>query len=120
MTRTIYEQTGWIRRPLPVSICQDSDVLTRITEYDFDLDNLDFVKYFISRTGYDILGTDCGWKKKREFILDADDSAMERYQADAAANRKRVGKFSSYNDTWRVIERGKLQDCWELWCAGHR
>jgi hypothetical protein len=122
MTRTIYEQTGWSRGPLPVSICNDGEVLERITEYSFDLNNREFVEYFTDRTGYDILRAGCGWDKKRALILDADDSVRAQLQseADAKAKAKESRKFSSYNERWRRVERGMLQDCWELWCAGHR
>jgi hypothetical protein len=86
---TIEQQTGWKRGPQAVSICQDSDVLARVTEVDFDLEDEAFVRYFIARTGHDILRADCGWPSKKKAIMRA-------------------------SERWEKIERGKLQDCWEL------
>jgi len=48
--KTIEQQTGW-KRPCPTMICQEHDVLLSLTDYSFDLDDLEFVQYFRSRTG---------------------------------------------------------------------
>jgi hypothetical protein len=74
-------------------ICNSGDALARVIEFDFDLNDLQFVHYFIGRTGYDILEADCGWEKKREMILNP----------------------SHADERWQQIERGKIQDCWELY-----
>jgi hypothetical protein len=88
---TIEQQTGW-RRPYPNMICDDGDALARVTQFSFDLDDFEFVAYFIRRTGYNILEADCGWEECKRSIHDL-----------------------TLDDTWRKIERGKLQDCWELY-----
>lgn len=88
---TIESQTGWKRRPMSVSLCQDSDMLAKVREFSFDLNDLDFVLYYTSRTGDDIIHADCGWDKMRAFIMLPQD------------------------DRYMQIRKGKLQDCWELW-----
>jgi hypothetical protein len=87
--KTIYEQTGW-KRPFPQMICQDPEVLLKITEFDFDLDNEGFIDYFISRTG--IMYGYSDDPELAEQLLMSDDPP--RYQK---------------------IVKGRLQDCWELY-----
>ena len=49
MAKTIYEQTGW-KRPYPKMILMhNTDLLEKITDYDYNMTNLDFVRYAFSR-----------------------------------------------------------------------
>ena len=51
LAKSIFEQTGW-SGALPVSICQDTDILLSIYEYDYDLNNHEFEKYCRERFGF--------------------------------------------------------------------
>lgn len=88
---TIFQQTGW-RRSHPQQICQDIEVLERVTDFTFDATNEDFLDYFTSRTGYAWRKADCGPERMKQIIAD-----------------------QSINDRWLRIMRAKLQDCWELY-----
>ena len=49
---TIEQQTGWSRpENAPLMICQDPDVLDKVTQHNFDLDDPAFIEYHKSRTG---------------------------------------------------------------------
>lgn len=87
MARTIHEQTGW-ERPHPETICQDIGALEQVTEYDYDMQNADFVKYVKRRTGY---------------CLNVGDVIAETARDDEPKYVK--------------LTRAKLQDCWELFTA---
>ena len=84
MARTVYEQTGW-KRPYPETICQDLDAQLKITEYDYDMMNPEFVAYVKARIGYCLVVGD--------FLA-----------SDAKED----------DDQWKKITRAKIQDCWEL------
>lgn len=92
MAKTIFEQTGW-RRPHPQTILQDTATLMRIYEFDYNLSDPGFVRYFESRTGVMISRMDCGWQRTRQLL-------------DAAAEEP---------DPVHQITRCRLQDCWELY-----
>lgn len=108
--KTIEEQTGW-RRPHSDALCQEPEVLLRISEYSFDLTDSDFRDYFASRTGQ---------------VIEA--SQFDFYQnwtQEQVMNRRnfatKKGSVNSVNSDrkqwWEIVRltRGKLQDCWELY-----
>ena len=82
-----------------VSICQDINKLLALRYFDFDLTDMDFVRYYESRTG-DLLsrnsnGSLCNaseWRETCEWIAYPEDNCYR-------------------------IRRAKLQDCWEIYCA---
>jgi hypothetical protein len=88
-------ETGW-RHSHPLALCQDIDALLKVQTLTYDLDNLDFVKYFQDRTGQMITLCGCGW----------------RCVVDELANPAKAAPDQSWQ-----ITRGKLQDCWELHMA---
>lgn len=108
--KSIEQQTGW-KRPYPHTLCQDYNVLLSIHDFDFDPDNDEFIRYFISRTGIAIKdyyldrgksnrigveprlvkGPGCGWKAVKSLLTDPGDDIA-----------------------WRIT-RAKMQDCWELY-----
>lgn len=119
---SIEAQTGW-KRPAPLSICQDIDVLRRVRVYDYDLENEDFLDYARSRIGCDPRNADCGYARAVEF----DAMSAEAYRA---ANRYAnfshpvTGKRHKYfsveldaHEICRQIQKAKFQDCWELFLA---
>lgn len=87
-----------------ISICQDIEKLLSIRHFSFDLNNTDFVRYYVSRTGDRInerpalpylAYTPCSpeeWARTCEWINSAEDMDYK-------------------------IRRAKLQDCWEIYCA---
>ena len=88
MELTIESQTGW-NRPFPKVLLQDIELLEKVTDYSFDLNNPDFVKYFIARTGTNILDPDV----KLHLVMASEEIHCK-------------------------IVRGKMQDCWEIFNTG--
>ena len=115
---TIEKQTGW-KRPHPEMICQDISILMKIDEYFFDLENEDFIKYFIKRTG--IVITDSSlqpWEKTKE---DLNDPNHENFILKSESFEYLNGDMVPLSGNERTtiakghkILKGKLQDCWEL------
>lgn len=94
--RTIEQQTGW-KRSHPEMICQDLDVLLRITELSYDLNDMNFVHYFEGRTGHKITKCVCGWAQ------------VKKSCANPNLPAEPVPDIS-----WQY-RRGRLQDSWELY-----
>ena len=90
--KTIEEQTGW-KRPFKYMICQDINILQKIHTFSYDLENEDFLKYFLGRIGSMITMTDIGWDNEKK-LLHPDN------EPDEISDK---------------ITKGKLQDCWELY-----
>jgi hypothetical protein len=82
-----------------ISICQDQSKLLAMRHFDFDLTDMDFVRYYESRTG-DLVsrnsnGSLCNadqWRETCEWIAYPEDTVYR-------------------------IRRAKMQDCWEIYCA---
>lgn len=102
---TFTEQTGY-RRTGSKSICQDADALLAVQHYNFDgdLNNADFLRYFESRTGICIT-----WSPRCSYKQPFACSAQEWAEVCAAVMRD--------EDTPARILRGRLEDAWELWQA---
>lgn len=116
---SVEEQTGWKRRMGPVALCQDSDVLAAISEYDFDLRCEAFCAYAYQRG----LGGHPGAVGSPTRRLIADHSATrDDFFAEKSFRHSMAGMpySDAYMDTfWRIflIRKGALQDCWEIWRA---
>lgn len=82
---SIERQTGW-KRPYPFQICQDSEVLLKVTKFNYDLTDKKFIEYVKSRTGI-VLDSINGF-----LILD-----------------------SIVTEMWKKLMKAKIQDCWELY-----
>ena len=113
--KTIYEQTGW-KGAMPVTICQDFGTLIKVSEYDFDMENKDFLEYARSRGAL--------WKagEKARFAFTANHKATK---ADfmAAFPLAQLYKGNRYAYTademethWNIMlaAKGSMQDCWEI------
>ena len=123
--RSIEEQTGW-HRPGAMAICQDIKTLEAVTEFDYDLSDRDFVRYYESRTGVQISLCDherfCeldhagSWKDMANGPLNWRVPLSELPRPRYLSNNEEVSdkEFQSWMGVWR-IQRGKLQDCWELY-----
>lgn len=88
MSKTIFEQTGWTGLTNK-TICQDNDVLLKITEYDYDLKDPEFYKYCQSRIGFEPAKTTATFEWLANHHILTVDACLK-------------------------IWRGKLQDCWEI------
>lgn len=73
-------------------ILQDPDLLLKIHQFDYDLNNPKFVKYFEGRTGIMISKMECGWDQTLEIF------AIENQPA----------------ENHHKITKARLQDSWEL------
>ena len=71
------------------AIEQDVKVLLSMRTFNFDINNIAFVRYFEGRTGHSITTCQCGWAEVVKLITNPPD------------------------DVWRIT-RAKLQDCWDL------
>ncbi|MDA3970263.1 MAG: hypothetical protein PF442_02825 [Desulfobulbaceae bacterium] len=118
MVKTIYEQTGW-RGPLPVSICQDMDILLQINEYDYDLTNKDFEEYCHCR-GRSIHAVDPRWFHQLcDLAITKDDFFNSwRVQSNFAGINVRgtTRTTAELEGVWQAfrLTKGQLQDCWEI------
>jgi hypothetical protein len=74
----------------PLAIEQDEAKLLAIRKFTFDINDKQFVEYFIARTGAAITECACGWLKVKALIKNPPDIV------------------------WRIT-RAKLQDCWEIY-----
>lgn len=137
--RTLMEQTGW-KRPMPQSICQDSEVLLRITEYSYDIQNQGFIRYLADRTGILLdpkhpevqrrqkagslktppaplslhqqiaLMSDAEYLTTDLLVRKYDPSGKEKPQAEWVVIPREERNLRSHR-----IFKGRLQDCWELY-----
>jgi len=109
MTPTIEEQTGWIGL-LPDDLCEDYRTLLRITEYDYDIDNAEFLHY-------------CEERGITNRIID--NQILQQFYKHHGWGKKAFFQTMGGPHTdnghltvaWRGVlaARGALQDCWELW-----
>ncbi|MCK5606449.1 hypothetical protein KAR91_31395 [Candidatus Pacearchaeota archaeon] len=116
MTKTIEEQTGW-KRPAPLAICQEVEILLKVFEYSFDIYDKKFRKYITQRTGrtfndgnidYYINWTEKEVMERQDFTYIKSDDP--RYSGKPLEKECRIFH-------WKLIRmtRGSIQDCWELW-----
>lgn len=120
---SIEQQTGWRGRMMPVSICQDSDVLAAVSQYDFDLSDEGFCAY-AERRG---VLYKAGVRGSRRWQAAADHSfTFEQFCAEPSFQFaiEWQGQRYRYSDAemaghWRImrIAKGGLQDCWQLYQA---
>ena len=119
MTKTIEEQTGW-KRPAPLAICQEVEILLKVYEYSFDIHDKKFLKYITQRTGRTFNDRNIdyyiNWTEKE--VMERQDltyieSKNPRYSEKPLEKECRVFQ-------WKLIRmtRGSFQDCWELWQFG--
>jgi len=79
-----------------IDICQEHEKLSKITEFNYDIHNYDFVKYFESRTGIMITKMEKDYKE----VLHCTLSSVRDNKPD---------------DNHTIITKQRLQDCWEIW-----
>lgn len=120
---SIQDQTGW-RRPHPEAVCQDHDVLLRITQYDYDLEAPGFHMYHRERRGL-LRGTGLPLDERVISFYRDHHKTKEQYIKEVGVvgrwgEEKTVGlvKTEKQLETeWLLVllARAKLQDSWELW-----
>ncbi len=113
-------QKPW-RRRAPQSLCQEIDLLSLVSEYDYDLHDSRFQEYCASRGVLHVAGKHGSgyW----EYFSDFTKSDTEFFSDESRRFAQEVGgKRHRYSDDdlkslWRIviIGRAKLQDCWEIY-----
>lgn len=97
-------------------ICQETNILLAVTEFDFDLSNGEFCKYLRSRTGWSLKG--CEDPDLLEFMIT--DPGAEQWILESPkycylnGNKIPFGKERKQKVKIIQIQKGKIQDCWEL------
>jgi hypothetical protein len=108
-------------RPCKNALCQDIDLLIKVDEYDYDLLNIKFQEYCLTRGVLYIAG-EVG-SRHWDFFVDVGKTKSEYLEDPYFQSAIEVaGKRHSYTNeemesgwTIIIIGRGKLQDCWELY-----
>ncbi len=95
---TIEDQAGW-QRPSESALCQDTDALALVSEFNYDLNDADFVAYFEQRTGMQLRQCECGFDDVVAVWANPWSYPASEYDIPLA---------------WQTT-RAKLQDCWELY-----
>jgi hypothetical protein len=116
---TILSQTGW-KRPYPQMICQDKDILMKITEYDFDLNDEAFREYLEKRGICSFKNFTPGimlLEQIIDFLMNWDE---DRVMNDPSLAYSQSGlQFDKAHREvslriWKIM-KGKMQDCWEIY-----
>ncbi len=108
-------------RPSASSLCQESDLLIMVREYDYDLSIKRFQEYCSDRGILHVAGEPGSkrWKYMADFR-----KAKSAFLADSYFyfSEEVNGKQHRYTDDemethWKILTlgRAKLQDCWELY-----
>jgi hypothetical protein len=120
---SIAQQTGW-KRPYPKMICQDINVLQRVTEYDFDLNDATFARYAEQRCGRGVAGIEGSveWrftgdysKGRAEFMNNFYFRFTQPIPPGSGKRRKLTDEEMESRWKWIGIARAKLQDAWEIY-----
>lgn len=121
---SVEQQTGW-RRPGAVAICQDIDVLARVSQYDFDLSDVRFLAYAHAR-GVLYKAGNCQsrrWQATADHALSREAFLADRYfqlsEPHPVTGQQHAYSPEDMETHWRImkIAKGGLQDCWQLYCA---
>jgi hypothetical protein len=113
----------WSRGSFP-SLCQDSDLLLMVSEFDYKLEEPDFQAYCAERGVLHVAGTPGSkrWhfsrdhaRSKEEYLAEPD----SRFSNSVYAGGQREYSEADMEIGWKIIRvgRAKLQDCWELYLA---
>ena len=113
-------------RPGENALCQDTDLLILVSEYDYDLTDTHFQRYCEARGVLYVAGEPGSrrWEFFRHYTKSKTEYLKDPYfQFAQEHNGKRYRYTDDEMETgWRivVIGRGKLQDCWELYTRHQR
>lgn len=125
---TIEEQTGWSKRSTAVSLCQDWDVLRAVRQWDFDLNDPEFLNYaegrgVLYKAG--VIGSERFRFTGDHSVTEADFKNHPYFQRSLPSEKYPDGfRYSeSALELHRQImwaAKGALQDCWQLFCASKK
>ncbi len=116
MIPTVFEQTGW-KGAMSVTICQDLEVLRRITQYDYNCSDKAFMQEVEDRG---IMGRMLDMEFCANYSLTKEDYMSREHPvadpepgeapSDYAFSTEEIEFF------WTIVlaARGSLQDCWEM------
>lgn len=99
-------------------ICQDEDVLDRVTEFDFDLNDDRFVQYYKDRTGIDLKSATIPWGRMVWLLTSEKAEDWLRNSTDCIyQGSKKTVPFAAREVFVNINRRSRarLQDCWELY-----
>lgn len=109
-------------RPGPYALCQEVDLLPMIDEYDYDLSDSAFLNYCQSRGVLHLAGTPSSrrWEYFADYTKSKNDYLADEifwFAQEFEGKRHRYSE-KELNSNWEIVAlgRGKLQDCWELYC----
>jgi len=105
----------------PKALCQNLEYLADVAEYDYDLSDLPFQDYCLSRGMLHLAGAagSTRWRYHADYWLSKDDYLAAPYFRFAQEHEGNRYKYSpsEMDVQWRIIHlaRATLQDCWELY-----
>jgi len=118
MVKSIFEQTGFIRKH-PEQLIQDSVLVARITEYDFNLRDKDFLIYLSERGVIDFV------EYPENEITDVDIDVIQETHNDWLMEHPNFEvSEEGYRYTHKervelvaaiILLKGSIQDAWELY-----
>ena len=110
------------KRPSPVCLCQEYDLMLLVTDFDYDLSNKYFQKYCTER-GVLYKAGEIGsrrWEYMLDYTKSKEDFCNDAYFQYAKVNDGSAYKYSDkeMNIHWDIlcVSRVQLQDCWEIYC----
>jgi hypothetical protein len=118
--KIIYEQPGW-KRPHSNMICQNIDVLLKVSEYNYDLTDSDFRDYARARLGWENISNKyifLKWQPGGKFAPVNDPAEQETRKNEVRdviyGLIKRQIFDNSVDQKIHDIAIAHLQDLWEL------
>ncbi len=108
------------RRPGPVALCQNPDLLLMISDFDYDLSNRSFQEYCAARGVLHVAGEPGShrWNCMADWQFSQSSFMNDAYFQFAAELNGERRKFSERDMevAWEILRLGRatLQDCWEL------
>ncbi len=110
------------KRPGANALCQETDFLVMVDEYDYDFASTDFQEYCLGRGTLSVAG-EVG-SRRWDYFLDYSitkgdylEDPLHQYAEEVDRKQHRYTAHEMENG-WTIIciGRAKLQDCWELFC----
>jgi hypothetical protein len=104
------------RASTPHHVCMDHAILERFSRFDYDLQDVEFVRYFEARAGVQISWCPCG----HDHIRDVVHSWVKLgFVPGQCGWEKKLAAYSlppkPLEQRWQRILRGQIQDAWEVW-----
>ena len=111
---TIEEQSGH-KRVMSTALCQDIRDLVKVTQYDYDCSNADFIRYAVARgVAYNPKYLESsGWFK----LLCDKSLTREEHDEPYLNDWEHDYSVEDLDEYWKIhrIHKAKLQDVWQLW-----